>query len=200
MGIGSKKKIRTGLYGGSFDPLHIGHILISNHLCTYGELDEIWFVVAPRSYSSKKIIKTDAFLRLKMVESVLSSLPEKRLICSDIEFKLNPPVYTVDTILYAKKNYPDRDFYLILGSDQWVHFHRWYKYETIMEEVPILVYPRKEFPISQNLSSRVKIVNAPIIEISSTFIRDSIEKNKNIRQFLPKESYKFIIEHHLYQL
>lgn len=200
MDIGLRTKpIRTGILGGAFDPLHMGHILMANYLCAYQDIEEIWFVVTPDSCLSKKRMVTDSNLRLKMVEEALNILQDDKLVFSDIEFRLPAPVYTIDTIRYVKENYKGREFYLIIGSDKWPNFYQWYQSEILLREVPILIYPRKGYSLPKNPLPSVQIVdNAPILEISSTFIRKAIEKNKNIRHFLPESIYNFIIQHNLY--
>jgi nicotinate-nucleotide adenylyltransferase len=163
-------KIRTGFYGGSFNPLHEGHLALADYLCANKLVDECWFVVSPQNPLKKTADPADAAFRLKTVEEALVNHPG--CTASDIEFSLPCPSYTVQTLRYAEQHYPNREFVLIIGGDNLDLFEKWKEYEFLRENYDIIVYPRpgysNQVPEGWN---RVKILNAPMMDISSTQIR-----------------------------
>jgi len=190
------KKIQTGIMCGSFNPLHMGHVMIANYMYAFGNLDEVWLIVTPRCPSDKNTEMADAAIRLDIL--MRFCLRDQRIRPCDIEFRLSPPYYTINTIIALKELHPEREFVLLLGEDNWSNFHYWYRSEQIRKEVPILIYPRKDSKAGDNLPENVRKVNAPLIEISSTFIRNAIKENKDIRSFLPVGEYEYLIENKIY--
>lgn len=195
---GSKKK-QIGIFSGSFNPIHIGHVILSNYITEFTYIDEIWFVVTP--HNPLKNIKglADENTRLQMCEIAVENM--QNLKVSDIEFSMPKPSYTIDTLDRLKKDYPELEFTLIVGADNWSSFNLWKNYERIIGENKILVYPRlgEQIIIDKQYSNSVKNCRAPIIEVSSTFIRESLRNGKNIFSFLPKGVYEYIATHKLYQ-
>lgn len=182
-----------GLYFGTFNPIHIGHLTIANHMAEYSSLDQIWMVVTPHNPFKKKSSLLDNHHRYEMVYKATESYP--KLQPSDIEFKLPQPNYTVTTLAHLDEKYPDHQFSLIMGADNLKSFHKWKNYETILENHHIYVYPRiAEGDIAHEFMNHPKIhkVAAPIMEISSTFIRKAIKEEKNIRPLLTKETWEYI--------
>lgn len=178
-------KIKTGIYSGSFNPIHIGHLALANWLCEFTEIEELWFLVTPHNPLKQKDDLIDDLTRYEWVKKAIADYPKFK--ASDFEFTLPQPTYSIYTLQALEKAYPDREFYFIMGADNWQYISRWFEYEKIISNYPILVYPRKGFEIEIPAQyTRVKKVDAPIIEISSTFIRSAWKEGKDIRFFLPE--------------
>lgn len=189
-----------GLYFGTFNPIHIGHLAIANHLVEHSDLDEIWMVVTPHNPFKKKSSLLDNHHRLEMVYKATESYP--KITPSDIEFKLEQPNYTVNTLAHLEEKYPSKQFSLIMGADNLKSLHKWKNYEVILENYQVYVYPRiSEGVIPDQFQSHPKItrVAAPIMEISSTFIRKSINENKNCQPLLPNSVWEYIDEMNFYR-
>ncbi|KAA1246318.1 nicotinate (nicotinamide) nucleotide adenylyltransferase [Aquimarina sp. RZ0] len=189
-----------GLYFGTFNPIHIGHLAIANHMAEYSDLDEIWMIVTPHNPFKKKSSLLDNHHRLEMVYKATQTYP--KLKPSDIEFKLPQPNYTINTLAYLQEKHPDFCFNLIMGEDNLKSFHKWKNYEVILENHTIYVYPRitKKIAKTDLLSNiKVKKVLAPIMEISSTFIRKAIHEGKNIRPLLSESVWTYIDEMNFYK-
>nr|WP_229061273.1 nicotinate (nicotinamide) nucleotide adenylyltransferase [Parabacteroides goldsteinii] len=177
--------MKTGIFSGSFNPVHIGHLALANWLCEFAGLDELWFVITPHNPLKKRDDLMDDRLRLELVEAAVAGYAKFRT--SDIEFTLPQPTYTIDTLRTLDRTYPDREFHFIMGADNWSSINRWKESETLITSYPILIYPRKgyEINIPDNLPD-IRKVDAPLMEISSTFIRESLAAGKDIRFFLPE--------------
>jgi nicotinate-nucleotide adenylyltransferase len=192
--------MKIGLYFGTFNPIHIGHLSIANHMVEFSDLDQVWFVVTPHSPFKKKSSLLDNHQRFEMVYQATESYDH--LQPSDIEFKLPQPNYTINTLAHLEEKYPKHDFSLIMGEDNLKGFHKWKNYEVILENYNLYVYPRiSEGKIETQFDDHVKIhpVKAPIMEISSTFIRKAIKDQKNIRPLLPNKVWKYIDEMNFYR-
>ena len=183
--VASKQKKKIGIYSDSFNPIHIGHLALANWLCEYTDIDEIWFLVTPQNPFKQETNLMDDNLRLELVRIAVGDYPKFKV--SNFEFSLPRPSYTIHTLRALSKSYPDYNFALIMGADNWIKFHNWKNHEDILNEHEIIVYPRKGYKIEDGRidSQRMHYVKAPEIEISSTFIRESIKQNKDIRFFLP---------------
>ncbi len=193
-----KKKV--GLYFGTFNPIHVGHLAIANHMAENSDLDEIWMVVTPHNPFKKKSSLLDNHHRFQMVYEATQHYP--KLKPSDIEFKLPQPNYTVHTLAHLSEKYPDHEFSLIMGEDNLKSFHKWKNYEAILEHHHVYVYPRiSEGVVETQFNDHAKIhrVDAPVMEISSTAIRNAIKEEKNIRPLLPAEVWKYIDEMNFYK-
>ncbi len=195
-----KKKI--GLYFGTFNPIHIGHLVIANHIVEFSDLDEVWFVITPMSpFKVKKTMLADHH-RYQMVFEATKDYP--KLKPSKIEFDLPQPNYTVNTLVHLGERYgDDYAFCLIMGEDNLKSFHKWKNFETILENYDLYVYPRivPEGKIEHRFEGHPKIhkVDAPIMEISSTFIRNQHKAGKNIRAMLPNTVWKYLDEMNFYR-
>ena len=192
--------MKIGLYFGTFNPIHVGHLTIANHLAEHSDLDQIWFVVTPLSPFKKKSSLLDNYHRLEMV--FLATKDYIKLKPSDIEFGLKQPNYTIDTLTYLFEKHPNYEFALIMGEDNLKSFHKWKNYELILENHSIYVYPRlSEGKIETQFDKHPKIhhIDAPIMELSSTFIRNEIKEGKNVRPMLPENVWQFIDEMNFYR-
>lgn len=192
--------MNIGLYFGSFNPIHIGHLIIANHMVENSDLDQIWLVVTPHNPHKKKNSLLEDNHRLAMVDIALENYP--KLKSSKIEFDLPQPSYTVNTLAHIKEKYSDHTFSLIMGEDNLKSFHKWKNYETILENHAIYVYPRiSKGDIETQFDNHSKIhkVDAPIVEISSTFIRKSIKNKSNIMPLLPHNVWQYLDEMNFYK-
>lgn len=178
-------KIKTGIFGGSFNPIHIGHLALANYLCEYEGLDELWFMVSPQNPLKAQTDLLDDRERLELVQTTVKNYPKFQ--ACDLEFRMPKPSYTIHTLDTLKSKYPEREFYLVIGADNWVQFEKWKESSRILRENKLLIYPRKKFDINKSaLPANVRYVQAPLMEISSTFIRNSVREGKDIRFFLPE--------------
>lgn len=190
--------MKIGLYFGSFNPVHIGHLAIANYIREFTDLDQVWFVVSPQNpFKTKKSLLAD-FHRLEMVQLAVGDSNYYK--ASNIEFGLPKPSRTIDTLAYLYDKYPAHEFILIMGSDNLTSFDKWKNYEAILANYKIFVYPRPDVPESKfdNHPSFIKI-KAPLIEISSSFIRESIKEKRNMEFFLPHKVWEYIQEMHFYE-
>jgi len=192
-------KRETGVFSGSFNPIHAGHLMLASYLCAFTSLEEVWFVVSPHNPLKKAEELLPDDLRLEMVRLALEDYDQ--LIPSDVEFHMPRPSYTIDTLDALTQAYPDRRFSLIIGSDNWSVFDRWKDCERLIRNYRILIYPRLgvNVVIPEQYRETIQLVNAPVIEISSTFIRHSIMDGKNMRAFLPPRVYEYIVRNQLYR-
>lgn len=192
--------MKIGLYFGSFNPIHIGHLVIANHLVEHSDLDKVWFVVTPHNPFKKKSSLLDNYQRLEMVYRATKDYDT--LSPTDIEFNLPQPNYTINTLAYLEEKYPEYEFSLIMGEDNLKSFHKWKNYELIIKNYHMYVYPRlSEGQIETQFDSHKKIhhVKAPIMELSSTFIRNSIKAGKNVKPMLPEHVWEYLDEMNFYK-
>ncbi len=190
--------MKIGLYFGTFNPIHIGHLIIANHMAEHSDLDQIWMVVTPHNPHKQKSSLLDDYHRLHMVHLATEDYP--KIQPSDIEFKLPQPNYTVNTLAHLQEKFPKHEFSLIMGEDNLNSLHKWKNYEVILQNHDIFVYPRFNFgEIDKQFANHAKIhrVDAPVIELSSTFIRESIKKGKNVVPMLPNKVWEYM-EHNMF--
>ena len=192
--------MKIGLYFGSFNPTHIGHLVIANHIAEYSDLNQIWFVVTPHSPFKKKSSLLDNHQRLEMVYRATKDYT--KLKPCDIEFNLPQPNYTINTLAYLQEKYPDHEFSLLMGEDNLKSFHKWKNYELILANHDIYVYPRvSEDKVETQFDGHKKIhhIDAPIMELSSTFIRNAIKDGKNVKPMLPEFVWEYLDEMNFYK-
>lgn len=190
-------KIKTGILGGTFNPIHLGHLVLANYLCEFEGLDEVWFLVTPQNPLRSDTPSLDDETRLELVK--LATEEFSHFVASDFEFHLPKPSYSYLTFSELKKRYPEREFTLIIGADNWLIFDKWKEAKRLIKENSIMVYPRPNYNVPANsLPSNVRLVHSPIIEISSTFIRKAIREGKDIRYFLHPSVYSKIKENGYY--
>lgn len=189
---------KIGLFFGSFNPVHIGHLIIANFMATQTDLDQVWLVVSPHNPLKDKQSLARDHDRLHLVRLAIDD--NTRLRASDVEFKLPKPSYTVDTLVYLKEQYPQREFVLIMGGDNLATLHKWKNYEVLLRDYDIYVYDRAGYelgPLAQN--PRVKVFDAPRMYISSSYIRDCISRGKSVQYLVPDEVYAYLNSSHLYR-
>jgi len=200
--------MKVGLYFGTFNPIHVGHLVIANYMAEHMEMDEIWLVVSPQNpLKQKKTLLAD-YHRLAIVRIAIEG--NNKLKASAIEFKLPIPSYTASTLAYLKEEYPDCVFSLIMGEDNLRTFHKWYNYEVILENHKIYVYPRvltmqekaKSEPVENRFEDHKNVTmctDVPVMKISSSFIRHSIKEGKDVRYLLTEAVHKYVDEMNFYK-
>ncbi len=195
---------KIGLYFGSFNPVHTGHLAIAGYMTEYTDLDQVWFVVSPHNPLKKKETLLDDHQRLYMVQLAIGD--NDRLKASDIEFRLPVPSYTIDTLTYLNEKYPGNIFSLVMGEDNLTTLHKWKNVNELVTRYPIYIYPRrkdsnKPSALTGSLLKNAEIhsVKAPLMEISGTFIRNGIRNGRDVSYFLPAPVWKYIKEMHFYE-
>jgi len=195
----TKLRLKVGLYFGSYNPIHIGHLAIANYMVEYTDIDQLWFVVSPQNPHKKKSNLLDDYQRLEMAHRAVEG--DDRLRASNIEFSLPKPSYTVDTLAYLKEHHPNYHFKILMGSDNLENFHKWKNYESIVENFGVIVYPRPGFDKSKvQVQKNITVAEgAPLMEISSSFIRKAIQEGKDVRHFLPQKTSAYLEEMNFYK-
>ena len=194
--------MKIGLYFGTFNPIHVGHLIIANHMAEHADLDQVWMVVTPHNPLKKKSTLLADHNRLEMVFLATEDFP--KIKPSDIEFKLSQPNYTVNTLVHLEEKYPEHAFSLIMGEDNLKSFHKWKNYEAILAHHEIYVYPRVGFTDENDNHlfknhPKIHLIDAPVVEISSTAIRDHIKKGKNVLALLPQKVWAYIDHNNFYK-
>lgn len=191
--------MKIGLLFGSFNPIHIGHLIIANYMANYTALDKVWLVVSPQNPLKKYGDLINTYDRLEMAK--LATDNATNIEVSDVELKLPQPSYTIDTLAHLKEKYPEHEFALIMGSDNLVTLPKWKNYRLILRDYQIFVYPRPGYENAELASNpAVTITMTPQMELSATFIRKSIAEKKNIQYFVPDAVLKFIESKGLYRV
>ena len=176
--------MKIGLYFGSFNPVHIGHLIIGSYVANNTDVDQVWFVISPHNPLKKSSTLLNEYHRLHLVQLAIDQ--DEQLKASNIEFKLPRPSYTIDTLTYLSEKYPNYSFTVIMGSDSFQNISRWKNYEQILNNYSIYVYLRPGFEV-KTTTANVKILKAPLLEISSTEIRETIKAGKSIRYLVPEK-------------
>jgi len=190
--------MKVGLYFGSFNPVHAGHMIIASHLINFSDLDQIWMVVSPQNPFKKKDNLADGYDRLYLVELAIGDHPHIK--SCNIEFELPRPSYTIDTLTYLQEEYPEYEFSLIMGSDNVHSFHKWKNYEMILKHYSIYVYqrPGSESDLYSEFTN-FQYLDAPLLEISSSFIRKLIKEEKSIRYLVVDKVYDYLMDSNMYR-
>jgi len=185
--------MKIGILPGSFNPVHNGHLAIANYLAEYEEFDQIWFLVTPQNPLKKRNDLMDEQLRLDLLKKAIGNY--ERFVISTVEWNMPQPSYTINTLQKLRIMYPTDTFELIIGSDNWATFHRWKDYQLILKNFKVLIYPRRGSDRIQLYHPNVRLCKgAPKIEISSTFIRESIAKGKDVRFYMPEGLYERVVD------
>lgn len=171
--------MKIGLYFGSFNPIHVGHLIIANHVINETDIQQLWFVVSPHNPLKPSSGLLDEYNRLHLVKSAING--ENKLRTSIIEFHLAKPSYTVDTLAHLTEKYPQHQFAIIMGSDSFSNLTRWKNYNLIIQNHKLYLYERPGFKIDNNINAKIEVLNAPLLQISSTKIREIIKEGKSIR-------------------
>lgn len=190
--------MKVGIFGGSFNPIHIGHCILASYILQNGNFDEIWFIVSPQNpLKDKADYEVADCHRIEMVRLAIETQP--RLKMCDVEFGLPVPSYSINTLEFLEQKYPDCEFELIIGSDNWLQFNKWRDFEKIISNYGVTVYPRPGYPLNESPNiGNVEFIDAPLIGISSTYIRNSIIKGLDMNFFVPESVLKYIITNKLY--
>ena len=186
-----------GILGGSFNPVHAGHMMLASYLSQWGYVDEVWLTLSPRNPLKEPGDLLPDMKRLSMLNIAVKGAT-KIDIC-DIELTMPKPSYTINTLELLRERYPDYKFKLIIGSDNWRIFDQWRDAQRILDEFGAIVYLRPGYPVEQRHIVGLEVVDAPMMNVSSTFIRDAIARGRNMNYFLPAGVYKYIIDNKLYQ-
>lgn len=207
----NKQNKKVGLFFGSFNPIHVGHLLIANHMVNHTDLEEIWFVVSPHNPHKKKASLLKDYHRLAIVNEAIED--NDKFKASDVEFSLSQPSYTVETLAYLKEKHPTYNFSLLMGEDNLRSFHKWKNYELILENNPIFIYPRvltiqelesdsyKVDEITQALLNHknITLTDAPVMKVSSSLIRNLIKNGKSTKYLLTEPARKYVEEMNFYK-
>lgn len=199
--------MKIGLYFGTFNPIHVGHLVIANYMADFTDLDQVWLVVTPQNPLKQKSSLLADYHRLSMVKEAIDD--NSKLQASDIEFQLNKPNYTVHTLAHLQERFPKHDFALILGEDNLRTLHKWYNYEVILKNHKLYVYPRamtdqeqtdqEHFSDLKGNSNVFYCSGAPVMNLSSTFIRNAIKTGKDVRYLLTEPVFKYVDEMNFYK-
>jgi nicotinate-nucleotide adenylyltransferase len=176
--------MKIGLYFGSFNPIHTGHLIIANHVLNETDLQKIWFLVSPQNPFKQNNSLLNEFDRLHLVRLAIEGNNKMKAI--DIEFRLPKPSYTINTLIHLSEKYPEHEFCIIMGSDSFQNLDKWKNYEVIVKNYPICIYRRAGFEVNNTCGARLTVLDAPLIQISATHIRELIKKRKSIRYLVPE--------------
>lgn len=190
--------MKTGLFFGSYNPIHTGHLIIANYMANHTGLDEVWLVVSPHNPLKDKGGLSNMYDRLEM--ATLATEKTENIKVSDIEFSLPQPSYTIDTLTHLHERYPTKEFVLIMGADNLASFKKWKNYEVLLKNYQIYVYPRPGADVSEwQNHPAITFTDTPLMEISSTFIRKAVKEGKNVQFFLPDKVIDFIDSKGMYK-
>jgi nicotinate-nucleotide adenylyltransferase len=189
--------MNIGLYFGSFNPVHNGHLIIAKHVLNTTDLKQVWCVVSPQNPLKKSSTLLNEYHRLHLVQSAIEG--ENDLKASNIEFHLPKPSYTIDTLTHLKEKYPTYNFSIIMGSDSFCNIQKWKNYQTLLRDYELYIYLRPGFEITTPIEKSIKVLDAPLLEISSTRIRELIKTGKSIRYLVPDSVKEEIERNHYYR-
>ncbi len=189
--------MHIGLYFGSFNPIHTGHLIVANHVLAYTEVDKIWFVISPHNPLKDSHSLLNEYDRLHLVKLAIEDNTKFR--ASNVEFQLPKPSYTVNTLAYLTEKFPLERFSIIMGTDSFQNIHRWKNFEHLIENYAFILYARPGFEIKETQNAKLTILNAPLLDISSTYIRKQIKEKKSIKYIVPANVEEYILANRYYQ-
>jgi nicotinate-nucleotide adenylyltransferase len=189
--------MKIGLFFGSFNPIHIGHMAIANYIVEYTDMEQLWFVISPQNPFKKRMTLLADHHRLELVERAIAG--DDRFRASDIEFKMPVPSYTIDTLAWLGERFPSHQFVIIMGSDGLPGFPQWKNAAALQQQYRRYVYPRPGYAVDLSEQENLEVVDAPLMEISSSFIRKAIGEGKDIRHFIPPAAWQYLDEMNFYR-
>lgn len=189
--------MQIGLYFGSFNPVHTGHLIIASHVVNETPIQQVWMVVSPQNPFKQTQSLLNEYHRLHLVQLAVED--DSRLRASDIEFKLPKPSYTIDTLVYLQEKYPQHEFTIIMGSDGFQNLPKWKNMELLVKNYPFIVYNRPGFSVTQNFGAQLTILEAPLLSISATHIRNNIQAGKSIAYLVPEKVREYIEANNYYR-
>lgn len=190
--------MKVGLFFGSFNPIHIGHLIIANHFIEFSDVEEVWFVVSPHNPLKQETTLLDADLRFEMVEAAVSV--NDKLAACDVEFNMPKPSYSVSTLHYLKKKHPWHEFVIIMGSDTFNDIKKWRDYKSILTDYPVYLYERRDHPVHNTPhEARLAHFNFPLLDISSTYIRELIKNKKSVQFLVPEKALQILEKKKVYK-
>jgi nicotinate-nucleotide adenylyltransferase len=189
--------MHIGLYFGSFNPIHVGHLIVANHIVEETTIDKIWFIVSPHNPLKDAHSLLNEYDRLHLVSLAIEG--NNKFRASNVEFSLPKPSYTIDTLTYLSEKFPLEQFSVIMGSDSFQNIHRWKNFEQLVSQYSIIVYNRPSFEVKDTRGANLTVVDAPLLEISSTYIRKQIKAGKSVRYVLPENVWEYITENRYYK-
>lgn len=189
--------MKIGLYFGSFNPIHIGHLIVASYVANHTKMQQVWFVVSPQNPLKPSSVLLNEYHRLHLVRLAVED--DLRLKASEVEFKLPRPSYTIDTLTYLQEKYPQNEFSIIMGSDSFQNLPRWKNFEQLVKNFPFIIYKRPGFEVTDHWGAVVKVLNAPLLQISATEIRENIKSGKTIRYLVPDKVWEEIEMNHYYK-
>ncbi len=177
--------MNIGLYFGSFNPIHIGHLIIGNHVANHADIQQVWFVVSPQNPLKPSGVLLNEYHRLHLVQLAVEGNSQLKAV--DFEFKLPRPSYTIDTLTYLTEKYPQHQFSIIMGSDSFQNLPRWKNFEGLVKGYSFIIYERPGFKVENDYAAKLQILKAPLLEISATDIRHAIKEGQSVRYLLPEK-------------
>ena len=189
--------MKIGLYFGSFNPIHIGHLIVASYVANHTDMQQVWFVVSPQNPLKPSSVLLNEYHRLHLVRLAVED--DLRLKASEVEFKLPRPSYTIDTLTYLQEKYPQNEFSIIMGSDSFQNLPHWKNFEQLVKYFPFIIYKRPGFEVTDNWGAEATVLNAPLLQISATEIRNNIKSGKTIRYLVPDKAREEIEMNHYYK-
>lgn len=189
--------MKIGLYFGSFNPIHTGHLIVAGYVADYTNVQQVWFVVSPQNPLKPSSVLLNEYHRLHLVHVAIEDDP--RLKASEVEFKLPRPSYTIDTLTYLQEKYPQHEFSIIMGSDSFQNLPRWKNFEALVKNYSFIIYKRPGFEVSNDFGARITLLDAPLLQLSATQIRNTLREGKSIRYLVPDKVREEIERNHYYK-
>lgn len=189
--------MHIGLYFGSFNPIHVGHLIVANHIVEETGIDKVWFVVSPHNPLKDAHSLLNEYDRFHLVSLAIED--NNKFRASNVEFSMPKPSYTIDTLTYLSEKFPLEQFSVIMGSDSFQNIQRWKNFEQLVSQYSIIVYNRPGFEVKETHGANLTVVDAPLLEISSTHIRKQIKAGKSVRYILPENVWQYVVENRYYK-